>query len=241
MVLKNMRVLDLYQEPCAHYIASYCFNPSRPMYIPPCNAETDLASLQSLIAAHPLGAWVTQSSTGLTANHIPFLIDRSRGPFGCLRAHVARANPIWRELSAGQESLVIFQGPQSYITPNWYPTHSSSGQVVPTWNYVLVHARGIAQVHQDPDWILKAISDLSAQQEAGQASPWKVADAPADYIERLARAVVGIEIPLDSLIGKWKLSQDEAHADRLGTVAGLNSQRDANSEAMADLVQSRLP
>lgn len=211
------------------------------MYIPPYNTETDLATLQGLIATHPLGAWVTQGAEGLTANHIPFLIDRSRGPFGCLRAHVARANPIWRELIAGQESLVIFQGPQSYITPNWYPTHSSSGQVVPTWNYVLVHARGIAQVHQDPAWILQAISDLSEQQEAGQASPWKVSEAPADYIERLAHAVVGIEIPLDSLIGKYKLSQDEAHADRIGTVKGLSAQQDASSQALADLVQSRFP
>ncbi|MCV2352206.1 FMN-binding negative transcriptional regulator [Paucibacter sp. Y2R2-4] len=211
------------------------------MYIPPYNAETELTTLQEMIATHPLGAWVTLGSAGLTANHIPFLIDRSRGPYGCLRAHVARANPIWRELIAGQESLVIFQGPQSYITPNWYPTHSSSGQVVPTWNYVLVHARGIAQVHQDPAWIFKAISDLSEQQEAGQVSPWKVSDAPADYIKRLARAVVGIEIPLDSLIGKWKLSQDEALADRHGTVAGLSAQPDANSQALADLVQSRIP
>lgn len=210
------------------------------MYIPAHNAETDLNTLQDLIVAHPLGAWITQGADGLTANHIPFIIDRERGPYGTLRAHVAKANPIWRELIAGQESLVIFQGPQSYITPSWYPSHLSSGEVVPTWNYVLVHAKGPAEVHQDPAWVYQAISDLSVQQEAGRAPPWKVEEAPADFIERLARAIVGIEIPIESLSGKWKLSQDETTEDRLGTVAGLAAQPDANSQALAQWVKARI-
>ncbi|MEJ6004458.1 FMN-binding negative transcriptional regulator [Paucibacter sp. AS339] len=210
------------------------------MYIPPCNAEQDLATLHDLIAKHPLGTWITLATEGLTANHIPFLIDRARGPHGTLRAHVARANPVWRELSGEQESMVVFQGPQSYITPSWYPTRLNSGAVVPTWNYAVVQAKGIAQVQHDPAWILQMISDLTDQQESTRALPWKVSDAPAAFIERLAQAIVGIEIPLDSLSGKWKLSQDEAHADRLGTVAGLAASMDVNSQTLSHMVNERI-
>ncbi|MCV2369067.1 FMN-binding negative transcriptional regulator [Roseateles oligotrophus] len=210
------------------------------MYIPPYHAETDLDTVQSLIDAQPLGAWVTLSPDGLIANHIPFILDRSRGEFGVLRAHVSRANTVWQRFSTEQDSLVMFQGPQSYITPSWYPTRLSEGKVVPTWNYAVVHAHGRPRAIEDPRWILQLLKDLTEHSEAGQAMPWKVADAPQEFIERLARAVVGIEIPITKLQGKWKLSQDEAMPDRLGTVAGLAALGDANSLALARLVEEQI-
>lgn len=213
------------------------------MYIPAYHAENDLNKVQSLIDAHPLGAWVTLGAQGLIANHIPFVLDRSRGEFGCLRAHVSRANSVWQQLDAEAESVVMFQGPQSYITPNWYPSKQADGKVVPTWNYVVAHAHGRARVIEDPRWILQLLCDLSAHSEAQQAKqalPWQVADAPQDFIERLARAVVGIEIPISKLQGKSKLSQDEAMPDRLGTVAGLASLGGENSVALADLIAARI-
>jgi transcriptional regulator len=210
------------------------------MYIPPYHAETDLNAVQSLIEAQPLGAWVISGAEGLIANHIPFILDRSRGEFGTLRAHVSRANPVWQQLAAETDSLVMFQGPQSYITPSWYPTRLSEGKVVPTWNYVVAHAHGRARAIEDPHWIAQLLGDLTEHSEAGQAMPWKVADAPPEFIERLARAVVGIEIPLRKLVGKSKLSQDEAMPDRLGTAEGLAARGDANSVALARLVRERI-
>ncbi len=210
------------------------------MYIPAYHAEHDLNTLQSLIDAHSLGAWVTLGSGGLIANHIPFILDRSRGEFGTLRAHVSRANTVWQELSGEQDSLVMFQGPHAYITPSWYPTRLSQGKVVPTWDYVVVHAHGKARVIEDPQWMLQLLNDLTAHNEAGRPSPWRVSDAPADFIAKLARAVVGIEIPISRLQGRWKLSQDEAMPDRLGTVAGLAEQADANSIALAQLVGEQI-
>ena len=210
------------------------------MYIPPYHAENDLNTVQSLIDAQPLGAWVALGPDGLIANHIPFILDRSRGEFGTLRAHVSRANTVWQQLSAEQDSLVMFQGPQSYITPSWYPTRLTEGTVVPTWNYAVVHAHGKPQVIEDPRWMLQFLNDLTEHNESGQAMPWKVADAPREFIERLARAVVGIEIPITKLQGKWKLSQDEAMPDRRGTVAGLAALGDANSLALARLVEDQI-
>ncbi|MEJ8851699.1 FMN-binding negative transcriptional regulator [Variovorax rhizosphaerae] len=210
------------------------------MYIAPHHEERDLAALQSLMQAHPLGAWVTPGLGGLVANHIPFVLDKDRGEFGTLRAHVARANPVWRELPAAVPSLVIFQGPQSYITPSWYPGKQVDGKVVPTWNYVAVHAGGVASAIHDRDWIMQAITDLTHQSESGRIEPWRITDAPREYIEGLSRAIVGIEIPIASISGKWKLSQDEAIADRVGTVAGLRAGGDANSLAMSRLVAERI-
>jgi transcriptional regulator len=209
------------------------------MYIPPYHAENEPATLQGLIDDYPLGSWVTLSAGALTANHIPFVLDRSRGEFGTLRGHVSRANNVWQQLSAEPESLVIFQGPQSYITPSWYPSKQLDGRVVPTWDYAVVHAHGRPRAIEDPRWIAQLLSDLTDRNEAKQPLPWQVADAPADFIAKLARAVVGIEIPLSRLVGRWKLSQDETMPDRLGTVAGLAAAGDANSAALARLVNER--
>lgn len=215
------------------------------MYIPPYHAQHDLNKMQSLIESHSLGAWVTLGAEGLIANHIPFVLDRSAGEFGTLRGHVSRANRVWQQLSSELDSLVLFQGPHAYITPTWYPSRldkgSGEGRVVPTWDYVAVHASGRPRVVEDPQWLLQLLHDLTDQNEAAHALPWRVDDAPADFIGKLARAVVGIEIPISKLQGRWKLSQDEALPDRRGTVEGLRALGDVNASALAQLINQEIP
>jgi len=194
----------------------------------------------SLVESHPLGAWVCHAQDGLVANHVPFLLDRTRGPHGTLMGHVARANGVWRQLTSTVPSVVMFQGPQAYITPGWYPGKTAHGKVVPTWNYVVAHAHGIAQVVEDRDWMLDMLHRLTESQERIQTIPWRVGDAPADFIDTMLRAIVGIEIPIDRLEGKLKASQDEELQDRYGTVNGLRSGSCDDSFAMADLVMQAI-
>jgi transcriptional regulator len=208
------------------------------MYIRQDHRLDDLGAKFSLIEEHALGAWVVQGEDGLVANHIPFLLDRTRGPHGTLVGHVARANPVWKSLAAGTPSLVMFQGPQSYITPNWYPGKAEHGKVVPTWDYAVVHAHGVARSIEDRDWMMDMLERLTNTQEASQPAPWRVGDAPADYIDKLLRAIVGIEIPIERLEGKLKASQDEAVRDRIGTVEGLRGLLRPKADAMADLVMA---
>jgi transcriptional regulator len=203
------------------------------MYMHPKQRITDLATLQAVVAAHQLGAWVCQGHDGLVANHVPFHLDRSRGALGTLIGHVARANPVWRTLGGHTSSVVMFRGPQAYITPGWYPGKQAHGQVVPTWNYVVAHAHGIARVVEDPVWMLAMLDRLTAAHEARQPAPWSVDDAPAGFIARLMRTIVGIEIPIDRLEGKLKASQDEDLADRLGTVVGLRRLGCPEADAVA--------
>ena len=210
------------------------------MYVPLDHAFTDLDAMHALMDAHPLGAWVLHGDTGLVTNHIPFLLDRSQGPHGTLIGHVARANPAWRALAAQAPSLVIFQGADSYITPNWYPGKADHGKVVPTWDYAVVHAHGVARAVEDPAWLLYMLERLTNRHEVSQATPWKVKEAPRAYIDKLLRAIVGIEIRIERLEGKLKASQDEAREDRLGTVAGLRGLGDPNADAMANLVEGTL-
>ncbi|WPG36037.1 FMN-binding negative transcriptional regulator [Variovorax sp. EBFNA2] len=210
------------------------------MYVSRHHRQPDLGASHALIDAHPLGAWVVPAADGLVANHLPFLLDRSRGPFGTLLGHVSRANPVWRQLDASAPSVVLFQGPQAYITPGWYPGKAEHGQVVPTWNYAVAHAHGIARAIDDEAWLLDLLARLTAANEAGQPVPWQTTDAPEAFIRKLARAVVGIEIPIDRLEGKLKASQDEALPDRQGTVQGLAAVGSENASAMARLVQQAL-
>ncbi len=210
------------------------------MYINPQHQMADREALFALIASHPLGAWVCQGRAGLVANHVPFLLDRSRGPCGTLIGHVSRANTVWRELASTTPSVVMFQGPQAYITPNWYPGRSEHGEVVPTWNYVVAHAHGVARAVDDPDWVLDMLSRLTQDHEGRQPTPWSVSEAPAAFIDKMMRAIVGIEISIVRLEGKLKASQDEALPDRLGTVRGLQEQAGDAASAMAALVQARI-
>lgn len=211
------------------------------MYNPPHFSETRPEILAGLIAAHPLGTLVTLGSTGLDANHIPFEYDpapTAAAPHGTLLAHVARANPLWRDHAGTPEVLVVFQGPQSYITPTWYAdTKPATGKVVPTWNYCTVHAHGPLRVIDDAAWLLAMVTRLTARHESVQPAPWAVADAPPDFIAKQLAAIVGIEIPLTRIAGKWKVSQNRSEADRAGIAAGLQGSSRPEAAAMARLVQ----
>lgn len=195
----------------------------------------------ALIRAHPFGAMVTLGAEGLAANHFPFIVDADASPLGTLRAHMARANGQWKDLDGSQESLVIFQGPYAYITPSWYPAKAETGKVVPTWNYAIVHAYGRPRIVHDPDWLLRHVSELSDTNEVTQAVPWSVSDAPEEFVGALLKAIVGVEIEITRLEGKWKTSQNQPESAREGVVRGLMAQRDERSLAMAGLVESTLP
>ena len=210
------------------------------MYIPPLHQLADRDAIFSLLDAHPLGAWVCQGEDGLVANHVPFWLDRSLGPLGTLVGHVARANTVWRGLEGAAESLVMFQGPQAYVTPGWYPGKAEHGKVVPTWNYAVAHVRGQARAVEDPAWLMAMLNRLTDAHESRRPAPWRVDHAPAAYTDQLMRAIVGIEIPITRLEGKLKASQDEDLQDRQGTVQGLRHDAVHGSGAMAGLVQQAL-
>jgi transcriptional regulator len=211
------------------------------MYTPEHFEERDVTVLHALIRSHPLGAWVTHAKEGLVVNHIPFLVDSTRGEYGTLIGHVARANPIWKSLTPESACVVIFQGPQTYITPSWYASKEVHGKVVPTWNYAVVHAHGVPRAIDDRAWLLKHVTELSDLHESERAVPWSVSDAPPDFIDTMLNAIVGIEIPISTLAGKWKTSQNRPLPDKLGTIAGLHERGDASSKQMAALVQRHVP
>lgn len=210
------------------------------MYVSKHHALDDREAIFGLMEAHPLGAWVCQTEGGLVANHVPFLLDRNRGEFGTLVGHVSRANPVWRQLNTAAPSVVMFQGPQAYISPGWYPGKADHGKVVPTWNYTVAHAHGTARAVDDRGWLLDMLNRLTDTHEAGRPAPWRVGDAPADYIDRMLRAIVGVEIPIERLEGKLKASQDEDLTDRLGTVSALRADPRDEAQAMAGLVARAL-
>ena len=204
------------------------------MYLPAHFEEKRPQVLHQLVRTHPLGLLVTLADAGLQANSIPFFLDAdpAGGP-GILRAHVARANPLWHEARPEVEALVVFQGAQAYVSPNWYPSKAAHGKVVPTWNYVMVQARGTLRAVDDAAWVHALVARLTTHHEATQAKPWAVTDAPADYVDTMTRAIVGIEITLSALIGKWKVSQNRSAADRAGVAAGLAAAGDMDSAALA--------
>lgn len=198
--------------------------------------EERIEVMHALIRAHPLAVLVTSVGGNLEADHLPLLINPLPSPHGTLQGHVARANPLWKQRhDAG--ALVVFQGPQIYVTPSWYPEKRATGKVVPTWNYAVVHVRGPLLIRDDRDWLRDLVSRLTRQQEAGLPQPWGIDDAPADYIERMLGAIVGIEIPIRHIEGKWKVSQNRADADRAGVVDGLVQQTDPQAQTMAALVK----
>lgn len=209
------------------------------MYQPPHHREDSLDVQHALMRAHPLGTLITLGAGGLVANAIPFILDASRGRFGVLQAHLARANGQWRDFDPAVEALVIFQGADSYITPSWYATKRQTGKVVPTWNYAIVHAYGPIQVIEDRDWLAAQIADLTAAREASRPEPWAVDDAPPAFIQSQIKGIVGLEIPISRIEGKWKVSQNRPEADRRGVVDGLRALQDDESAAMAALVAER--
>lgn len=207
------------------------------MYVPPHFEETRPEVLHELIREHALAALVTLGSEGLNANHIPLELDPAPAPFGTLRGHVARGNPVWRDFSLDVEALAVFQGPQAYISPSWYETKRETGKVVPTYNYIVVHAYGPMRVIEDRAWLRGLVERLTNRYEAGSAEPWKVTDAPADFVEQMLGAIVGIEIPLTKLLGKWKVSQNRPAVDREGVVAALRESSGRDGQAMSALVK----
>lgn len=210
------------------------------MYIPKQHEESNVTVLQALIRSHPLGTWATYGDGELIINHLPFLVDPSRGQYGTLLGHVARANTVWQLFSKTVPSVVVFQGADAYITPSWYPSKHAHGKAVPTWNYAVVHAHGIPLVIEDKAWLLEHLNQLTAVHEAGQALPWKISDAPGEFTDHMIERIVGIEIPISKLLGKWKVSQNRPKPDRLGVVAGLLARNDPQSNEMAHLVNQAI-
>jgi transcriptional regulator len=207
------------------------------MFVPPQFEETRFDVLAALVRSHPLGTLVTLGAEGLNANHIPFLLDPDPAPHGTLIGHVSRANPAWRDFDPQVQALVVFQGADSYITPSWYATKQQTGKVVPTWNYAVVHAYGLLRIVDDAARLRVIVERLTAQHEAARPKPWQVSDAPPEYIEQMLRGIVGIEIEISRLIGKWKTSQNREAADRNGVAEGLRESGDPNAAAMAELVR----
>ena len=207
------------------------------MYLPKHFEETRVPVLHDLIRASPLAALVTLGPDGLDANHIPFEIDPEPAPFGTLRGHIARGNPLWRDVSPGASALVIFHGLDTYIPPSWYPTKRDTGKVVPTWNYVVVHAHGPLRFIDDRVWLHQFVNRLTNRHEACRNEPWKITDAPNDYIDKMLRAIVGIEVPISRLVGKWKTSQNRPAEDRSGVVEDLLREGKESATVMAEIVR----
>jgi transcriptional regulator len=206
------------------------------VYLPPYFEETRIDTLHAMMRAHPLATLVTVCDSGLVANHIPIETLSEPGPHGSLRGHVARANPLWKDYRDGAEVLAIFQGPQIYISPSFYPAKRETGEVVPTWDYVVVHARGTLRFVHDPAWLLALVTRLTDTHEAPRKAPWKVDDAPAPYVEKMLSLIVGFEFSIASLAGKWKVSQNHPAANREGVVRGLREAADPDSRNIADLL-----
>jgi transcriptional regulator len=208
------------------------------MYVAAHFAESDLATLHAVMAAYPFATLVTQGGEdGLTANHLPLQLLPEASAKGTLRGHVARANPVWRSADAGAEALVVFQGPDGYISPSGYATKARHGRVVPTWNYVAVHAYGTLRVIDDKAWLRAQVEALTQRHEASQSAPWAISDAPADYVNQMLAAIVGIEIVITRLVGKWKVSQNQPAENQLSLTAALDARGDAEAKTMAALIR----
>lgn len=204
------------------------------MYQPVHFIEEDLQTLHALIRAHPLGLLISADADDLQANPLPFLLEPGAGGHGVLRVHMARANPQWQHLKNGARALVVFQGTDAYVTPSWYQSKKDHGKVVPTWNYVCVQVRGTVRIMDDPDWLQSQLTALTAEHEHGRKAEWSISDAPDDFIEMQKRAIVGIEIQIEQIAGKWKVSQNRPFADQAGVAVGFVE--DGNVE-MAHLVR----
>lgn len=195
------------------------------MYQPPPFRETRPEALRAMIAAFPFATVVVNGPDGPEANHIPLIFHPDEGADGILRGHVARANPLADAARDGVAALAIFQGPHHYVSPSWYPSKAEHGRVVPTWNYAVVHARGSLAAVEDPYLLLAHLKALTAHHESGRAAPWAVDDAPADFIEKQLKGIVGLELRVESVVGKWKMSQNRDAADRIGVLDGLAGER----------------
>lgn len=210
------------------------------MYRPAQFKEDRIEVLHALIRDAPFATLVTLGGEGLIASHIPIELDPEPAPYGTLLGHVARANPQWRDIDAGQDALVIFAGPHAYVSPSWYPSKHEDGRVVPTWNYAVVHAYGPLRTFDDRDRLLALVRALTDRQESRLAEPWSVDDAPEDFVGRMLKGIVGLEIPITRLEGKWKNSQNRSPEDQAGARDGLRATGHADAAALADLIDAGL-
>jgi transcriptional regulator len=211
------------------------------MYIPPSFAEHDLDVMHAFIEAHPLGALVTASRNGMFATHLPLVLDRGLGAHGTLQGHIARANPHHELAADGIEALVLFTGADSYVTPSLYASKAVHGKVVPTWNYVAVHAHGTLRFVTEPAALRRHLEQLTARHEATRPRPWSIDDTPDGYVDKLLAAIVGVEIEIARLDGKWKMSQNRPAEDIDGVIEGLGASDDPRQREVADVVRERRP
>ncbi len=207
------------------------------MYIPRHNEENRLSVMRALMVSQPLATLVTAGASGLFASHVPMLLEDDGSEFGVLKCHISRANTHWRNYAPTVDALAIFTGHQHYITPTWYPGTKEHGEEVPTWNYVVVHAYGPLKVIQDHQWLLTNVEKLTNIHEAGSPVPWKVSDAPEDLIRSQLKGIVGLEVPIRRLEGKWKVSQNRTERERNGVIEGLEKLNTPESLAMKALVE----
>jgi transcriptional regulator len=206
------------------------------MYIQSHFEEHRIAVIHQLIRDCPVAALVTTRDGEVIIDHIPFFLNVDSSGESVLMGHMPRSNTVWKSFDGESKAVVVFQGPAAYITPNWYPSKNEHGKTVPTWNYVVVHAHGRPQAIHDAGWLFSHLNQLTDKQEANQSSPWRVSDAPPEYAQQMVRAIVGIEIPISSIVGKWKVSQNKSAADQAGVIEGLEFLGDDNSRAMAELI-----
>lgn len=207
------------------------------MYVPNHFKEDDQEKLQQYIRDYSFGLLVVADDDGIEANHVPFYLSPGEnGSPGYLQCHLARSNPVWQRMQSAPQVLAVFQGPDAYVSPSWYPTKAETGRVVPTWNYLAVHAQGTARVIQDSDWLKHHLHELTDQHESQMAAPWSVDDAPTDFTERLVQAIVGVEISIERLTGKLKASQNQPEKNRAGLKAALEVGEGVQSRAMAKLI-----
>lgn len=203
------------------------------MYMPASFRQDDLAELHAQMQASPFALLTSAGSDGVQASHLPLLLAPGEGDLGTLYGHFARANPHWRELQDGAEALAVFSGPDAYVSPSWYAAKAEHSKVVPTWNYIAVHARGPVELIEDPERLLQIVSRLSDRHESGRAQPWAVSDAPRDYIDSMLRAIVGFALPIRRLDGKWKLGQNRSAIDQAGVRDGLAASTEPREQALA--------
>jgi transcriptional regulator len=209
------------------------------LYLPAYFNETRPEVMHALMRAHPLCTLVTQCESGLVGNHVPVQTLDEPAPLGCIRGHIARANPLWWDYRAETQALAIFQGPQVYISPSFYPSKAKTGEVVPTWNYTVVHASGTLRFIQDTGWLRDFVAGLTATHEAPRSPPWKIDDAPPPYIDKMLTLIVGFEFSIATLSGKWKVSQNRSQADQKGVISNLRNAHDADSREMAEMLAVR--
>jgi transcriptional regulator len=198
--------------------------------------ETRTDVLHALMRARPLCTLVTLCDSGLVADHLPVQTLDAPAPLGSIRGHIARANPLWREFRGATQALAIFQGPQAYISPSFYPSKAKTGEVVPTWDYAVVHAAGTLRFIEDVTWLRTLVAGLTEHHEKPRSQPWKIDDAPAEYIDKMLKLIVGFEFSILNLTGKWKVSQNRPPADRQGVIRNLQSAGDADSHEIAAML-----